>query len=934
MNWRAFRTVFLYIGILLLAAPAHAEEQPPELLPTLEAATPPPEASSASTTQRAAASEEEPELVWGCALVFQNGSDVETERCGMGYYRTLCSISAGEEVCETFFEFVEEQEEPETDPFEEDLAYLFERRNLILSSSWNGVPLEAGPVSPGPGTLTWSYEIQEPEDFFLSGSPGTSFQEALDVAMLTLQVYKGEPGAATLIYSETLGRETLGSSEFIVPESGEYFVTIAATYPDGTLPGWVCTGGDICPRFVTLLSSFTWYMQYGQSYFDEVEDERDQAQHFVFEEEPANHFWFRMPVTFGLSAFAVDETQEQASNVLFLPGIKGSRLYAGDGSKLWEPFGNQDVEALMLSAQGESLRSDIHTKTGDIIDRVALATDIYGSYMDFMDGLVKEDVINAWRAVPYDWRLSLEDIVEGGSEEEGRISYIGPSEDPYIQRTLEELALTSKSGKVTIVAHSNGGLVAKELMLRLGDEETQRLIDKVVFVGVPQSGAPQALNALLYGYEEGLPNWLPVIVSTPTARTFAENAPMGYHLLPSQQYFDSVYDEEHPVVRFEEGEAYHIERAAYGDSIDSYEELRLFALAAEGGREKPQASDTHQANILNARLLEYAREKHEQLDAWRPPSGVEVHQIAGWGRSTVAGIRYYEKCVLFVCASLQDPIFVEDGDKVVPVPSALMLPESGNTKRYWLNLRNYRFGFVETKDHGNLLSIEEIQSLVNKILVSELDSLPATIRDQQPSGTPTEKRLLFLLHSPLALQIEDSNGNRVGLGKDGLIKEEIPEAEYGISGGVQYIFAPADTEYELTLQGYGFGEFTLEIRETEGEEINSEITFLEIPASESTEVNMHIESDLELVHSLQIDMDGDGEIETQVNARAGDVATYEETTVEETNERSYVRNQLRANSFSTTSSLEDLQLKLYKALLEILLQYLKVNEQKIYTYEI
>ena len=133
--------------------------------------------------------------------------------------------------------------------------------------------------------------------------------------------------------------------------------------------------------------------------------------------------------------------------------------------------------------------------------------------------------------------------MNNGNKIGDNISYLTATSSPYVIQELKRLAKSSKTGKVTIVAHSNGGLVAKALMQKLGDAETAKLIDKVIFVAVPQVGTPQAIGALLHGYEQGLPkDWISVFLSESTARTLAQNMSSAYNLLPSANYFASIFD--------------------------------------------------------------------------------------------------------------------------------------------------------------------------------------------------------------------------------------------------------------------------------------------------------------------------------------------------------------------------------------------------------
>ncbi len=172
---------------------------------------------------------------------------------------------------------------------------------------------------------------------------------------------------------------------------------------------------------------------------------------------------------------------------------------------------------------------------------------------------------------------------------------------------------------------------------------------------------------------------------------------MAYHLLPSATYFQSVRDNAHPVISFDNNVIYEKERAAYGPFVDSEFELSDYLTAQDGSRTKPAADDIGSPNVLSSGLLSYAQSIHSVLDAWTPPSSVTLYQIAGWGDDTISGIEFYrENAGLF--GTITDtrpkyrPTFVEDGDGLVPVPSALMMSETNNVKRYWFDLARYATG--------------------------------------------------------------------------------------------------------------------------------------------------------------------------------------------------------------------------------------------------
>ena len=580
--------------------------------------------------------------------------------------------------------------------------------------------------------------------------------------------------------------------------------------------------------------------------------------------------------------FSPTEFQRCCSSVLFLPGIKGSRLYVENGgveNKLWEPDlseGNADVQKMSLDASGKSI-GNVYVKEGNILDSAG-GTNYYKSFIADMDGLKSDGIIADWQPMAYDWRLSLNDILTNGAEIDGKIFYDTATTTSYVTQTLRALASQSQTGKVTIVAHSNGGLVAKALLQQLGDIEAQKLVDNVILVGVPQSGAPQSIGSLLYGYREGIPDFFPVIVKASVAREFAENSPMGYHLLPSQRYFDDTKDINHPVVIFEGERAYEKERIAYGLVIGNQTELGDFLLARDGGREKPLSGQIGRANVLNPTLVDYAKPLHDNLDVWVPPENITVYQIAGWGKDTVAGIEFYDAPQVSALTALKPvqayrPIFVEDGDQVVPIPSALMMSTSTeNVKRYWVNLNSSK------KTHGDMLEFLDLKKFISEILTNQDIGFYPSISNNAPQKSGN-KKLRFFLHSPLTLELYDSLGNHVGQNEDGSFDKEIPDVEYGEFGDVQYIIAPQGPQYQVVLHGLDVGTFSLDIQEVEGDSVTQQATLANIPTTGNTLVTLNIGNGIETASVLEVDEDGDGEIDITLQSLVGETTIYEEPVV-------------------------------------------------------
>jgi len=579
------------------------------------------------------------------------------------------------------------------------------------------------------------------------------------------------------------------------------------------------------------------------------------------------------------------------SNVLFLPGAEGTRLYRPEDScdpeasdcteeQLWDPSGDHDLQDLFLDSHGESTRNDIYAKDGDVINNVSFYK-FYKSFADDMDALREGGAMTNWKPVAYDWRLSLGDIITNGAQHGSRIYYEESTSTPYIEQTLRSLAATSRTGKVTIIAHSNGGLVAKALLHKLGDEESARLVDNVILVGAPQSGAPQALAGLFHGFGTALPadwcsSWAIIgplcslNASRTQSRTFAENAPMAYHLLPSYSYFDSVTDAAHALVRFSGQSGYVKEREQYGYVIQNENELADFATAREGGRTKPAVSDLSVPNVLNAFLLTYAQNIHAALDTWVPPSSVNVYEIGGWGADTLSGIEYYDRKKSNNPADgtipSYKPRFIEDGDATVPIPSALLMPAVSNIGQYWLDLSSLALAnpSLVPIHHSNLLESSELRTFIGNILRREPKPLPPFISRNAPSPLNLQNKLLFLLYGPATLHLYDSTGQHSGETSDGAIEEIIPGSTYGKLGEVQYILAPANTQYRMELEGSGTGKVSIEVDELNQGTVQASTTITGVPVISDTKAMLAVENGIDDTVSLAVDTNGDGTVDTTV----------------------------------------------------------------------
>lgn len=523
---------------------------------------------------------------------------------------------------------------------------------------------------------------------------------------------------------------------------------------------------------------------------------------------------------------------EPGSSVLFFPGIKGSNLYTADAQKAWVAFGDHDIKNLMFTTEGTSIHAGIYTHPWDILLFALGIADIYGSFDSFMHSLSAARHIYEWMPMAYDWRLRLNDILQGVyTDETYTVTYDTPGGAPFIEETVIRMSDESPTKKVSLIAHSNGGLVVKQLLAHLGDRAPQ-YIDKVIFVGVPQAGAPQALAALLYGYKEGLPWWFPGLVATHTARTFAENAPMAYHLLPSPSAI--AHPDAVPLVSFDGNHTHQTEKAAYGRRIDSWDAMEAFATAAHSERTKPPASRIDLPNILNTALLAYGRATHDALAAWTPPEGITLHQIAGTGRETMLGIRYYERCTPLFCVPLMRPVFRTDGDGVVPAHSALSLAVSANVHHHPISLRTGGGGLFASKSHGTMLADAAIQNRIRTILLDE--PMPQTMGIQQ--HVPAPMRHLYL-HGRMTLTLYTREGYSVDPRDTPNLERLLPGVVFGELGSMTHLISPYDTEFEIVLEDFLTDTLTLEVETVVADAPQAQAAIVALPVTDTTRLTLN-----------------------------------------------------------------------------------------------
>ena len=581
-----------------------------------------------------------------------------------------------------------------------------------------------------------------------------------------------------------------------------------------------------------------------------------------------------------------DPTKETISNVMFIPGFQASRLYKeegndGDGTyyenKIWEPGLLSDPSSMYMDENGESIDKGIYTR--EVMGRAKLlgigVLDFYKSFFDKLDGMVTDGEIGSWKEIAYDWRLSPLDIVKRGVEDsDGNISYgeeLAGGEVSYIIGELQKLVDTSNSDKVTIVTHSNGGLVAKALIAKLIEMKSDLIyhIDNLIVVAPPLVGTPKATAGILHGYEQGM--FFNLFLGRKDARDLGETLPGAYGLLPSEKYLSEVNN--NLILLDPSLDKLNDWRSKYGDAIDTYQEFKNFLLdnlRLDGGH-----NDLVNPSILNGNILEKVGLLHSVIDNLEIPSNIKVHQVAGFGLPTANDIRYKSKneCIFYLfpfCLKKKvvlsvDTGFTSGGDSTVVGGSALF-DLFGVGEKYYLNLEEYNKDskLLIGKDHANIFEVPDVYDLVHNILKND-DSLPSYVTSIAPS--PVDYTIIKI-RSPVAIDIYDDSGLHTGIveginGEEDMLEEGISNSLYMEIGENKYIVVPKDGDYTLKLDGLSDGIFTLEQEQLVNDMPGDSVVWRDIPTTALFQGEVALNGGM-LATSIVMDEDGDGTFESNL----------------------------------------------------------------------
>ena len=572
------------------------------------------------------------------------------------------------------------------------------------------------------------------------------------------------------------------------------------------------------------------------------------------------------------------------SSILFIPGLQASNLFmdtkiigGNSTNTLWEPNRNGDIKKLFLNPDGSSVDQSIYS--GGAIDTAFGVVGVYKKFMKSLDVLKIQGHIQEWSVFGYDWRKSIPEVVAGPEKK--------ATTTESLISTVESMAARSPTGKITLIAHSNGGLVAKYLVKVLADMGKTNLIDSVISVAVPYLGTPEALSALLHGDNQAMLGGL--IVNQSHVRELGKNMASAYSLLPSEGFFKKVLS---PTIAFASTTIPNLTNSSYPVNINSIEQQNNFVSDTKNERPVPVFNDIDSPLKGNEMLVAAAGVLHGILDPFVWPRTIARWAIAGWNEATTKSLEYAgkqicsrglwrSKCTNEIVHSVTKTSM---GDGTVVVPSASH--EAGPTIS--LDLKKVAKDEDTEIIHRNILEASSAQGVIRKIVTGGHSgegsfSLPPGASWDEPDYANEPDFLVLSTYSPVELHVYDTKGNHTGIipkpsalaDNDfvtGMYEEKVEGSDFESSGSDgdrdTYINIPfkATEKYDVVIKGTDFGLFTFQVEAFRAGVSTGKIEYNSIPVTPFMVATTTV-ADISPI-PLNVDFDGDGSAD--VAARVGE----------------------------------------------------------------
>lgn len=473
--------------------------------------------------------------------------------------------------------------------------------------------------------------------------------------------------------------------------------------------------------------------------------------------------------------------------VLIVPGLMGTELKKGN-ELLWVDLGRMftDIGDNFLDAL--RFHTDLSSENTDIITGSILGSPVITQH--FYDLLINEFKNQGYTenqdlfTFPYDWRYGVSGKYADGTTNSDLLSV-----------KIQDIMAKTGSDKVDVIAHSLGGLITKQYVI---NHQADNHIGKAVFVGVPNTGAPKAVKALLQGDNFGIP-WL----ADSEIKKISANMPASYDLLPSQQYYDT--------------------KGSYIKTIDQTKCLEDFTTPCDiKDLNHQEANSFLSGQGFNSLAISGAENLHTQsFDNFDLRTvGIDLYAIDGCKSATLSKVVSTKYNDIFGQQTNYDLRFAP-GDGTVPFESATNLPINQGNKFYFAGA-----------SHSKMLSADgSRQKIVNLISGSNIP-IGDNLITQDISKCNLNGKAISVF-SPVNIFVTDQDGNKLGLADDGSVINEITNADFEMIGEHKFLFLPQDNgqTYNINLQGIDTGIYTIKSQNIASSQIVNTEVFSNLPVT-------------------------------------------------------------------------------------------------------
>lgn len=527
------------------------------------------------------------------------------------------------------------------------------------------------------------------------------------------------------------------------------------------------------------------------------------------------------------SYYILEKNIPTKTPVVFIPGIGGSELKTIN-TVLWSfPDGHGGTYNHTYPAgekvwvnEGEAINPgnddyfDILRMNSDGLTSVAnldITGNMFaGSYQGTIDFLTSAGyTLNKDLFIfPYDWRRDIATTA------------------PLLDQKIESIKTQTGSQKVDIIAHSLGGLVARNY---INDPTKAEKVRKLINLGTPHLGAVEFLKNLNYGGCLSKVNLEPfcIGISSSEVKDVIQNMISGYELAPSQKYYEfyNGSDNNHPLPFVK------------NTGFLNYSQLK-----------------TMLANLnYNTALFTPSESFHNLDNNLNNTNGVDVSIIAGSGKATTSQI-IEDYSLNFAGIKIpKTDIRKVNGDDTVPLFSASLTDGTksiaGSAKIYYTNQK-----------HSDLVFNGSSSLNLVKNILSGDNNLPSGIATQPFNFSGTA----LSVHSPVLIHAYDQNGKHTGPLSNGDYEINIPGSSYEVLGDAKFIWLPDNGVYTLNFEATDQGSFDFKIRNYKDDVNDKTILYKDVPLTSSTKAETAFDTNSQIPPTLKIDQDGNGTVDLNV----------------------------------------------------------------------